>query len=56
MSIYARKPVKGFANNKGADHPAHPRRLISTLVIRFLKSDILNCYKQNFNFLDSLGS
>ena len=24
----------GFANNKGADQPAHPRRLISTLVIR----------------------
>ena len=25
----------GFANNKGADQPAHLRRLISTFVIRF---------------------
>ena len=28
----------GFANNKDADQPAHPRRLISALVIRFLES------------------
>ena len=27
-----------FANIKGADQPAHPCRLISTVVIRFLKS------------------
>ena len=30
----------GFANNTGADQPAHPRRLISTFVIRFLDSII----------------
>ena len=29
-----------FANNKGADQPAHPRRLISAFVVRFLKSII----------------
>ena len=29
-----------FANNKGAVQPAHPRRLISTLVHRFLESTI----------------
>ena len=28
----------GFANNKGTDQPAHPRRLISAFVIRFLQS------------------
>ena len=28
----------GFANNKGADQPAHPRRLISTFVICFSES------------------
>ena len=28
------------ANNKGADQPAHPRRLISAYVIRFLGSFI----------------
>ena len=27
-----------FANNKGADQPAHPRRLISAFVIRCLES------------------
>ena len=30
----------GFANNKGANQPAHPRRLISAFVIRFLQSII----------------
>ena len=29
-----------FANNKGADQPAHPRRLISVFVIRVLESII----------------
>ena len=32
--------LRGFANNKGADQPAHPRRLISVFVIRFLLSII----------------
>ena len=27
----------GFANNTGADQPAHPRSLISAYVIRFLE-------------------
>ena len=30
----------GFANNKGADQPAHRPRLISSLVIRVLESFI----------------
>ena len=30
----------GFANNKGADQPAHQRSLISAFVIRFLISII----------------
>ena len=30
--------LKGFANNTGADQPAHPRSLISAFVIRFLKN------------------
>ena len=30
----------GFANKNGADQPAHPRGLISALVIRLLKSII----------------
>ena len=32
--------LRGFANNKDADQPAHPRRLISAFVIRFLESSI----------------
>ena len=32
--------LRGFANKKGADQPAHPRSLISAFVIRFLKSII----------------
>ena len=32
--------LRWFANNKGADQPAHPRRLTSAFVIRFLESII----------------
>ena len=30
----------GFANNTGADQPAHPRSLISAFVVRYLESTI----------------
>ena len=32
--------LRGFANNKGADLPAHPHRLISAFVIHVLESII----------------
>ena len=32
--------LQGFANNTGADQPAHPRRLISAFLIRVLESTI----------------
>ena len=35
-----RKPVLPYANNKGADQPAHPCSLISTFVVRCLDSII----------------
>ena len=35
-----RKPVYAYANNKGADQPAHPRRLLSASVVRCLDSII----------------
>ena len=39
MYLYGPKREKtclqGFANNTGADQPAHPRSLISTFVIHF---------------------
>ena len=34
MSHVMRKPIMPFANNKGADQPAHPRSLISAFVVR----------------------
>ena len=40
MGLDARKPVRGFANNQGADQPVHPHSLISTFVIRVLESII----------------
>ena len=39
LGLDARKPVfGGFANNTGADQPAHPRSLVSAFVIPFLES------------------
>ena len=35
-----RKPVLSYANNKGADQPAHPRSLISVIVVHCLDSII----------------
>ena len=36
-----KKPcLREFANNKGADQPAHPRSLISAFVVRLLQSII----------------
>ena len=32
--------LRGFANNTGADQPAHPRSLISAFVFRCLESII----------------
>ena len=40
MGLDARNLSSWFANNKGADHPAHPRRLISAFGIRSLESII----------------
>ena len=33
MSHVMRKSVYAYANNKGADQPAHPRSLISAFVV-----------------------
>ena len=37
-SIHAKMCLMPYANNKGADQPAHPRSLISTFVVRCLDS------------------
>ena len=43
MGLDARNPVfGGFANNTGADQPAHPRSLISAFLFAFWKSIIRN--------------
>ena len=41
LSHVMRKPVLPFANNKGADQPAHPCSLISASIVRCLGSVIL---------------
>ena len=38
LSLVMRKPVLPYANNKGADQPAHPRSLISTFIVRSVDS------------------
>ena len=44
--------LRGFANNKGADQPAHPRRLISAFVIRVIGSTISRlATRENSTFL-----
>ena len=40
MSFVMRKPVLPYANNNGADQPAHPHSLISTFVVCYLDSII----------------
>ena len=49
MQVVSVKPIEpdhekmclmSYANNKGADQPAHPRTLISTFVVRCLDSII----------------
>ena len=37
---HAKTRLMSYANNKGADQPAHPRNLISTFVVRSLDSMI----------------
>ena len=49
--------LQRIVNNKGADQPAHPRRLISAFVIHFLKSTISRLATSKIsNFLASLCS
>ena len=40
--------LRSYANNKGADQPAHLGNLISTFVVRYLDSIIPTCLSQNF--------
>ena len=42
------KLSSGFANNKGAEQPAHPCRLIRVFVIRFLGRSYLNLLQVKF--------
>ena len=40
MNIHEEKGLWEFVNSTGADQPAHPCRLISAFVVRFLESII----------------
>ena len=50
-----RKSVMLYANNKGADQPAHPRSLISAFVVRCLDSIILPVFKPLSSFCGCAG-
>ena len=52
MGLVVRKPVFGFANNKGADQPAH-QHLCYSLIGNY---DIKTCFKWNCTILASLCS
>ena len=52
---HAKTCLMPYANNKGADQPAHPRSLISTFVVRCLDS-MYTCYIQRFKILASVCS
>ena len=51
-----RKPVYAYANNKGADQPAHPRSLISTFVVHCLDSivPLVSIFKISSHYLASV--
>ena len=40
-----------YANNKGADQPAHPRSLISAFIVRYVDSIIPKLAKSNISRL-----
>ena len=42
--------LRGFANNKGVDQPAHQRRLISAFVIRLLETIISKLATSEISF------
>ena len=42
--------LRGFANNTGADRPAHPCSLISAFVVRFWKVLYVNLLQMKFQF------
>ena len=43
-----------ICNNKGADQTAHPRSLISNVVVCFLDESYLHLLREKFQFLASL--
>ena len=52
-NIWNQRKLMPYANNKGADQPAHLRSLISTFVVRCLDSIIFLFYIRNFKHLAS---
>ena len=52
---HAKTCLMPYANNKGADQPAHPRSLISTFVVLCLDT-MYTCYIQSFKILASFCS
>ena len=53
MSRAMKMCLMSYANNKGADQPAHPRSLITAFVVRCLDNIISLIYSRNFKTLAS---
>ena len=54
---HAKTCLMSYANNKGADQPAHPRSLISTFFVRCLDSMIcVLAISKSFKILASFSS
>ena len=48
---HAKTCLMSYANNKGADQPAHPRNLISAFVVRSLDSIISLVFRSKISSL-----
>ena len=53
---HAKMCLTTYANNKGADQPAHPRSLISTFFVRCLDSICILAIYKHFKLLASFCS
>ena len=42
--------LRGFANNKDADQPAHPRSLVSAFAFAYWKVSYLNLLQADFQY------
>ena len=49
MGLDAKKAIFGVSNNRNADQPAHPRRLVSVFVLRILEQIVYTLAKEEIS-------